>query len=79
MFSIFTVYFDLFAQHVTELLSVFTFPPEISDHVPKVPVERVHPLVVIMAALRLAEGFFEKTPGQPFRLMVVLLPQGDEQ
>ena len=65
-------------HHVTELLSVFTLSFEISDHVPKVPVETVHPLVVIMAALRLAEGFFEKTQGQSFLFMVVVLPQGDE-
>ena len=78
MFSIFTVYFNLSGHHVTELLSVFTLPSEIDDHVPEVPVETVHPFVVIMAALRLAEGFFEKTQGQSFLFMVVVLPQGDE-
>lgn len=78
MFSIFTVYFNLSGYHVTEFLSVFTLPSEIDDHVLEVPVETVHPLVVIMAALRLAEGFFEKTQGQSFLFMVVVLLQGDE-
>ena len=78
MFSIFTVYFNLSGHHVTELLSVFTLPSEIDDHVPEVPVETVHPFVVIMAGVRVAEGFFEKTQGQSFVFMVVVLPQGDE-
>ena len=78
MFSIFTVYFNLSGHHVTELLSVFTLPSEIDDHVPEVPVETVHPFVVIMTALYLSEGLLEKVQVQPFLPVVVVLPQEDE-
>jgi hypothetical protein len=74
VFSIFTVYFNLSGYHVTEFLSVFTLPSEIDDHVPEVPVETVHPFVVIMTALCLSEGFLEKVQVQPFLPVVVVLP-----
>ena len=63
VFSIFYGIFQFVGPPCHRTSVRFTLSSEISDHVPKVPVEAVHPLVVIMAALRLAEGFFRKDAG----------------